>query len=408
MRLRFLCTRQFQNNINESVYTLLKVQIVRWNLQHAFRVLKNKIICTATGSEFVFYGLWRHIDEVKSMEGIDIHWSEEAHLFSEAQWEVIEPTLRNDGSQHWFIFNPRLRTDYVYKRFVISPPADTVVRKINYTENGFLSGTMRKVIAAKRAEDFEDFQHIYLGVPRANDDEAIIKRSHVMAAIDAHKKLRIPIEGTNRIGFDVADDGPDKCALVEAKGALAMGADMWKAKEDELLKSCTRVWTRARSAGAQVTYDAIGVGATAGAKFSELNLKARASVSYAKFFAGGAVFRPDSIYADTKMKNKDFFSNVKAQAWWLIADRFRDTYNQVVRNERCDPGRLLFIDSAMPHLEQLIDELTTPKKSYDTAARVMVESKKDLAKRGIPSPNLADAYVMAFLPNEMRRQSFFG
>ncbi len=407
-RFRFLCTRQFQNRIEDSVYTLLKVQIERWGLSPIFDVQKNKIVCVTTGSEFRFYGLWRHIDEIKSMEGVDVHWAEEAHLFSEAQWEIIEPTVRKQDSQHWFIFNPRLSSDYVYKRFVVNPPYDTVVRRINYDENPFLSETMRAVIEAKRVEDFEDFEHIYLGVPRDNDDQSIIKRSHVMAAIDAHRRLGIEPLGAARIGFDVADDGEDACAMVEAVGQMAVGADLWKAKEDELLRSCTRVWTRARPRGAKITYDAIGVGAHCGAKFGELNAAAGSSIEYEKFFAGGEVMKPDAIYGDSKLTNKQFFSNVKAQAWWSVADRFRDTFNAVTRGQPCDPSRFIFIDSLLPHLDQLIDELTTPKKDYDLAGRVKVESKKDLSKREIKSPNLADAFIMAYLPSEMKRRSFFG
>jgi phage terminase large subunit len=406
MPLRFLCTRQFQNNIDESVYTLLKRTIDRFGLRDRFKITSRKIICRTTGSEFVFYGLWRHIEEIKSMEAIDVHWSEEAHLFTEFQWKVVNPTLRKEGSQHWFIFNPRLRTDYVWKRWVVNPPPDTVVRKINYTENPFLSRTMLRVIEVAKGDD--DFGHIYGGEPRDNDDESIIKAAHVRACIDAHKRKGIAIAGSKRAGFDIADDGPDKCAEVDAIGPLATWADLWKAKEDELLKSCTRVWSRARDTGADITYDAIGVGAHAGAKFAELNAAARRNVRYQKFFAGGQVCKPESIYANTGKKNKDFFANIKAQAWWHLGDRFRDTYNFVERGQHCDPSRLIFLDSGMPHLEQIIDELTTPKKDYDTAGRVKVESKEDLKKRGVASPNLGDAFVMAFLPEEMQRRSYFG
>src|SRR4051812_24899975 len=70
-KLKFLCARQFQNKIEESVYSLLVMQIERFGLRDQFRILDNKIIHRRTGSEFVFYGLWRHISEIKSLEGID-------------------------------------------------------------------------------------------------------------------------------------------------------------------------------------------------------------------------------------------------------------------------------------------------------------------------------------------------
>jgi len=408
-KIRVLCTRQFQNKIEESVYTLLKIQIERFGLKDKFRMLDNKIICKTTGSEFIFYGLWRQIDEIKSMESVDIHWAEEAHLLSEAQWDVIDPTLRRSGSQHWIIFNPRLVTDFVYRRFVRNPPPDTIIRKINYTENPFLSDTIIKVIEAAKKEDYEHYQHIYGGEPVEDDDAVVIKRSWIMAAIDAHKTLGIEITGNKRLGFDVADAGEDKCAMIETIGALSTWSEQWKAKEDELLKSCTKVWTHARNVNAQIIYDAIGVGAGSGAKFNELNAAQQANVQHKKFFAGGAVVKPDSYYDSTsKVRNKDFFANVKAQAWWLVADRFKNTYNAIRNGQKFGDDEMLFIDSAMPNLQQLIDELATPMRDYDNAGRVKVESKKDLAKREIPSPNLADAFIMANLPSEFNKRSYFG
>lgn len=399
-RMRVLCTRQFQNKIEESVYTLLKIQIERLGLQDKFEILNNKITCLETGSEFMFYGLWRSIDEIKSLEGIDILWIEEAHNLTEEQWKILEPTIRKEGSQIWIIFNPRLSTDFVYKRFVRNPPPGTLVRKINYDENPFLSETMRKVIEAAKAEDEEEFQHVYLGVPRDDDDSTIIKRSHLLASIDAHTKLGLMPFGTRRLGFDIADAGEDSCATVEAYGSIATWADLWKAREDELLTSASRAWGQARERNAMLIYDAIGVGASAGAKFNELNEANRANVRHQKFFAGGAVVRPDAFYDEvSQIRNKDYFANIKAQAWWLVADRLRNTFNAVKGGQKFDVDQMIFIDSAMPHLDQLIDELATPKRDFDLSGRIKVESKKDLAKRDIASPNIADAFVMAFSPS---------
>lgn len=391
-RVRILCTRQFQNKIDESVYTLLKIQIERFGLQDKFKVLDNKIICISTGSEFLFYGLWRNIGEIKSLESVDIHWAEEAHMLTKSQWEIINPTLRKDSSQHWIIFNPQLSTDFVYQNFVVNPPANTIVRKINFDENPFLSKTMLDVI--EDAKNDEDFDHVYLGEPRNTDDEAVIQRKHVLASIDAHKSLNIEPSGTKRIGFDVADAGEDACATVSAYGQLTTDCTLWKAKEDELLLSCTKVFSLAIQQEADIIYDAIGVGASCGAKFTELNIAQGRKIKHSKFFAGGAVYNPDKMYNKTKIKNRDFFANIKAQAWWMISDRFIDTFNAVKNGHEFNPNELLFIDSSLPYLNKLIDELCTPKRSFDASGKVMVESKKDLKKRDIASPNLADAYVM--------------
>jgi phage terminase large subunit len=395
--IRVLCVRQFQNKIAESVYTLLKIQITRFKLEHKFKILRNSIVCTTTGSEFIFYGLARNIDEIKSVEGIDILWSEESHLITKIQWDILEPTIRKQGSQCWLIFNPRLVTDFVWKRFVVNPPPNTIVRKINYIDNPFLSQTMIDVIEATKHEDVESYTHIYLGEPLADDDQAIIKRSWILAAIDAHHYLNRPALGEKRIGFDVADSGDDACSTIETHGHVVTGAEVWKAKEDELLKSCARVYNRARTTRSRIIYDCIGVGAGCGAKFKETNAMLNERVKYDKFNAGGAIFKPEAIYQHG-IKNKDMFSNVKAQAWWLLADRFKNTYNAVMHGQKFNDDQIISINADLPHLSLLIDELSTPKRDFDANGRVKVESKKDLKKRGIDSPNCADALVCAYAP----------
>lgn len=418
-KVKFLCARQFQNKIEESVYSLIVTQIERFGLRDQFRILDNKIIHKRTGSEFLFYGLWRHISEIKSLEGVDICWLEEAHALTENQWKILEPTVRKAGSQFWVIFNPALSTDFAWRRFVASPPRGTIVRAINYVENPFLSQTMLDVIEAAKAEDIDEYEHIYLGIPRDDDDNAVIKRSWIMAAIDAHKALGIEPTGQKRLGFDVADGGKDKCALIYAHGQLVSWGEQWKAREDELLKSSTRAWNAAVERDADLIYDSIGVGAQVGAKVIELNRAdeygrpSTTSVRHVAFNAGAGVDRPDAMYGGTKKTNSDMFANLKAQTWWHVADMFRATFNAVRKAEVDrkdglpvvvkDPSSLVFIASDMPNLTQLIDELSTPRRDFDNSGKVKVESKKDLARTNRPggpvaSPNLADAFVMAFMP----------
>lgn len=401
-KVKFLCARQFQNKIEESVYSLIVHQIERFGLRDQFKILDNKIIHKRTKSEFLFYGLWRHITEIKSLEGIDICWLEEAHAVTEEQWKILEPTVRKEGSQFWIIFNPALTTDFAWRRFVASPPRGTLVRQINYLENPFLSRTMLDVIKAAKEEDYEEYEHIYLGVPRDDDDDAIIKRSWIMAAVDAHKALHITPTGSDRIGFDVADAGRDKCAALHTHGPLALWSDLWKAREDQLLVSCTKVWNAAVERSAMVSYDNIGVGASAGAKFNELNASSPTGfqVMHMPFTAGGAVYQPEAKYGMSQKKNKDMFANIKAQAWWSVADRLRNTFNAVRNGAKFDQSDMLFIDGSMPNLSLLIDELATPKRDFDNTGKVKVESKRDLEKRDVPSPNLADAYIMAYAPGQ--------
>lgn len=404
--IRVLCTRQFQNRIADSVYALLKIQAERFGIADQFEFQESSIRHRTTGSEFMFYGIARNISEIKSLESIDIAWHEECHLLTEEQWKIIDPTLRKQGSQHWLIFNPQFSSDFVYQRFIVSPPPNSIVRKINYDENPFLSETILSVIKAAELDDREAYEHVYRGMPMTDDARVIIKLSWIEAAIDAHVKLGFEPEGRSVIGFDVADDGNDKCANVHAHGSVALWSDEWKGQEDELLKSCSRTYAAATGRGAAIRYDSIGVGASAGSKFDELNTAQGKHIRYSKFNAGGAVHDPDGFYARDRMekiKNKDFFSNMKAQTWWLVADRFRNTYDAVTRGAKYPDDELISISSDMPNLMKLKTELSTPRRDFDNNGRVKVESKKDLEKRDIPSPNIADAFVMCFAPEGFGR-----
>ena len=403
-KLRFLCARQIQNRIEQSVYALLKTQIFRFGLQDNFDIQQNKIINKVTGSEFMFYGLWRNIEEIRSLEGIDVCWIEEAHSLTKVQWEILEPTLRKNYSQFWILFNPDLVTDFVYQHFVVNTPPDTIVRHINYDENPFLSKTILKVIEAKRLSDYEDYEHVYLGVARSDDQLAIIKRSWLNAATDAHIKLGFEPSGSRSLGYDVADAGEDKNATADAHGSILLALDEWQGGEDELLKSCIRAYGTAKDSKAKIVYDSIGVGASAGAKFEELNKHAdninTPDIKYAKFVAGAGVVNPDKEY-EPDVTNRDMFANVKAQAWWDVARRLKNTKDAIDNGTVYDPSDLISISSDIEadKLEQLKTELSTPRQDRDSAGKVKVESKKDLAKRGVVSPNLADAAIMAWSPH---------
>lgn len=395
-KVRFLCTRQFQNKISESVYTLIKHQIERFGLRDQFDITNNSIVHKHTGSEFLFYGLWRNIDEIKSLEGVDVCWIEEAHNLTEEQWKILSPTIRKEGSQFWIVFNPRLSTDFVYRRFVKNPPPKTVVRQINYLENPFISQTMLDDIEAAKNEDYEEYQHVYLGMPREDDDSVVIKRSWIMAAIDAHMKVQ-PLSGSwtggLTLGYDVADSGEDKNAATGMDGSVCVLLDEWKGGENELRESAARVLAAAKKMGdAKIGYDSIGVGAGTGSTLNSMEY-----TNHFKFNAGAAVSKPERNYAETKIKNKDFFANLKAQAWWLVADRFRNTFLAVTKGQQFPADEMISISSECDAklLDKLMDELATPKRDYDNAGKVKVESKKDLAKRDIPSPNIADSFIIA-------------
>src|SRR5579862_9569663 len=100
-KVRFLCARQFQNRISESVYNLIEEKIDKGGFRDEFVFTNNSIRHKYTGSEFIFYGIARNLNEIKSLNDVDILWLEEANYLTADQWKVIEPTIRNQGSQIW-------------------------------------------------------------------------------------------------------------------------------------------------------------------------------------------------------------------------------------------------------------------------------------------------------------------
>jgi phage terminase large subunit len=396
--IRILCARRFQNKISESVYALLKAIILQDEYFKAiFRIYESSIKCTLTGAEFVFMGIQRSLDEIRGLNGINITWVEEANNLSEEQWNIIRPTiLREEGSFCIMVFNPNLDTDFVYREFVLKKQDNVLVQKINYNENPFLSKSALDLIEADRNNlDEAEFNNMYLGIPRAESEDALIKREWLYLCIDAHKKINIEPTGKSFIGYDVADSGADSSATALRRGFLLTELKEWRAAEDELIKSSQKVYQDALKHDAIIQYDSIGVGAGVGSSIALFNAQNNTSIEAIKFNAGASVDRPESDYSP-KIKNKDFFANLKAQSWWDFAEKIKKTYNAVKNNAEIDNDDIISFSSECKFLDELIVELSTPLKDFDANGKVKVESKKDLLKRGIKSPNLADSIIMCY------------
>ena len=163
-KTRILCTREYQNSIRDSVHKLLSDQIIRMGLTD-FTVTQDSIR-HKNGSEFIFKGLRTNALEIKSMEGIDICWCEEAQSISEDSWQILIPTIRAAGSEIWITFNPLMEKDSTYQRFVISPPPDCIVEKVNYSDNKFFPDELRKEMEYLRGKDYDMYLHVWEGFCR--------------------------------------------------------------------------------------------------------------------------------------------------------------------------------------------------------------------------------------------------
>lgn len=169
---RILCAREVQNTMRDSVHKLLKDQIEALGLLPWFTITENSIRSRA-GSEFIFKGLRFDVQGVKSTEGIDICWVEEAQTVSQTSWDVLIPTVRSDDSEVWISFNPHEEADPTYQRFVANPPPDAVVVEINYDDNPWFPGVLRREMEYCRSVDFDAYMHIWRGRPRKISQAAI-------------------------------------------------------------------------------------------------------------------------------------------------------------------------------------------------------------------------------------------
>jgi phage terminase large subunit len=161
--MRILCAREVQKSIKQSVHKLLSDQIQALGLGSFYEILDTEIR-GKNGTEFSFSGLATHtVDSIKSYEGCDICWVEEAHAVSKRSWDVLIPTIRKTGSEIWISFNPELETDETYQRFVANPPPDSKIVRMNYVDNPWFSDVLEQERIHCKLTDPKSYENIWEG-----------------------------------------------------------------------------------------------------------------------------------------------------------------------------------------------------------------------------------------------------
>jgi phage terminase large subunit len=176
---RILCTREYQSSISDSVHKLLADSISALKLDYFFEITRNQIR-SVNGSEFIFSGLAQHVESIKSYEGIDFCWCEEAERISERSWDVLIPTIRKPASEIIITFNPQFKTDPTYKRFIESPPPNAIIVKVNFDQNPYFPETLRQEMIYCRETDYDKYNHIWAGETRSFSDAQIFKGKYVV------------------------------------------------------------------------------------------------------------------------------------------------------------------------------------------------------------------------------------
>ena len=196
-KLLILCTREIQNSIGDSVLRLLSDQIELLGLSNFYEVQRTTII-GRNGSEFVFKGLNAlTVDSLKSLEGVDICWVEEAHSVSEKSWMILIPTIRKEGSQIFITFNPDLATDPVYARFITDHHPAAYVAKVSYLDNPHCPQTLIEEAEYLRAVDYDAYSHIWLGEVRHHSEEQVFRGKYRVETFEVDPTYGEPLLGAD-------------------------------------------------------------------------------------------------------------------------------------------------------------------------------------------------------------------
>ena len=195
--IRVLCAREFQTSIKDSVHKLFCDQIEALGLLGFFEITQSAIR-GKNGSEFAFVGLRNNVTNIKSFEGVDICWVEEAQSVSRLSWNVLIPTIRKTGSEIWISFNPELESDETYQRFVVNPPNDCIQIRINWDDNPWFPETLKLEKDALKDRDHEAYRNVWEGHCRRTVDGAIFATQIENAEKDG-RITKVPYDPTKPV-----------------------------------------------------------------------------------------------------------------------------------------------------------------------------------------------------------------
>lgn len=363
-RTFIVCAREIQRSIKESSKKLITDTITRYGLENQFTIKNEEIIHNTTGSRFIFIGLKANPDSVKSLEGANICWIEEADRVSEESWEVLLPTVRTKGSQIWATYNPQLPSDFVEKIFNPTTNPDCVCEHINYLENPHVSEEIIKHAEKMKLEDPAKYNWIYLGAYRPQGEMTWIGLSEVMpcfgriSPLDQSKML----VGGLDLGFS-----KDRTVLTLRQGNVVPEVFVWKHAEPVDL--CDEIVGLMNNRKIELLgVDALGPGAPI---ISMLTKALPGRIVPVK-------------YSEAANDNKQY-TNLRSEAWGKI--------KQWLQTGCLPSGRD----------QEWINDLCNIKYSYDIHGRYALESKKLLISRGQLSTDMADSLGISLCFNDEKK-----
>jgi hypothetical protein len=373
-RTKVFCVREFQNSISDSVHSSLRGSIAA----HAFggfNVLKTSIE-HANGSEAIYGQLGRNIESVKSKDNVNLCWVEEAETVSDESMEILEPSIRADGSEIWYSLNPKSEHGAVYKKY-IAPNLTTIERdgfyyddadggllviKINLSDNPFAPKELLDASNKMKREDYKKWRHIYGGEIILEDaDNNLIKSDDIIYAAQKKDSLSANKAAPLIIGVDPARFGRDPSAIIRRQGRKAFSLVKFQNQDTMQLAGRVAVIIKVEKPDA-VFIDVGGLGAGVYDRLIELGY---GEVVHAVNFGGKAI-------------DSDRFYNKRSEMWGLMGEWLKE------------------IPCEIPDDPALIADLVTPQYSYTSDGRMKLESKDDMKKRLGRSPDAGDALALTF------------
>lgn len=198
-----LCAREFQNSIADSVHKLLSEQVEELGMLDFYKITKDSII-GKNGTRFMFRGVHGNINSIKSIPGITDVWLEEAHTMSAYSWEVLEPTIREPGSEFWVTYNPEGEDDPTHVKFCgpEGPPPDSIVIEANWRDNPWFPDILKVQKEHMEKTNPDLAMHIWEGQVRSNSDAQVFKGKWSVENFEINPKWEGPYFGADW-GFSV-------------------------------------------------------------------------------------------------------------------------------------------------------------------------------------------------------------
>ncbi len=193
-KVKIACFRETQLSIKDSVHSLICKKISEQKLDKFFDITE-KSIRSWTGSEYIFKGLRSNINEIKSLEDIDIAYIEEAENVSNRSLEILTPTIRRPDSEIWINFNPERKDSPVYQRFVVNKPDNCILVEMNWRDNPWFPQVLRDEMEYDKRVDYDKYLHVWEGKLKNYGQDLIIKNFVVEA-------FETPADAEFRFGAD--------------------------------------------------------------------------------------------------------------------------------------------------------------------------------------------------------------